>query len=36
MKVSSRILMGALLWTGMISGLHMWLNVNWSEVVNDR
>jgi NitT/TauT family transport system substrate-binding protein len=36
MKVSSRILMGALLWVGAVSGLHAWLNVDWSAVVNDR
>jgi hypothetical protein len=31
-----RILMGLLVWTGIISGLHFWLNVNWAEILNDR
>ena len=28
--------MWLLLWTGVVTVLHGWLNVNWSEVLNDR
>jgi hypothetical protein len=36
MKASSRIVMGALLWVGSLSGLHIWLNVDSSSVINSR
>jgi hypothetical protein len=25
-----------LVWTGLITALHLWLNVSWSEILNDR
>jgi hypothetical protein len=25
-----------LVWTGAITALHAWLNVSWSEILNDR
>src|SRR5579864_7105893 len=31
----NRVLLLALLWLTLISGLHAWLNVNWASVVND-
>jgi hypothetical protein len=31
-----RIAFYLLAWTGVISALHGWLNVNWAEVLNDR
>jgi len=31
----NRVLLLALLWMTLISGLHAWLNVNWASVVND-
>jgi hypothetical protein len=31
-----RIATGLLVWTAMITGLHAWLNVSWSELLNDR
>lgn len=36
MSNSSRIVLGALLWTGLISWLHFRLNVDWSAVWNDQ
>ncbi|MGH9784491.1 MAG: ABC transporter substrate-binding protein [Terriglobia bacterium] len=35
MRISRRILLGAVLWTGAISALHFRLNVDWSALVND-
>lgn len=31
-----RILLGLLAWTSIITSLHLFLNVNWPEVFNDR
>jgi hypothetical protein len=31
-----RIAIWLLAWTGVVTVLHGWLNVNWSEVLNDR
>ena len=31
----SRILAGLAFWLGLVSGLHAWLNVNWTSIVND-
>lgn len=36
MSDSKRILLGLLLWTGVVSALHLTLNFDWSVVVNDR
>jgi len=34
MQVSRRALLGTLGWTGLISGLHGYLNVNWASILN--
>jgi hypothetical protein len=31
-----RILVSLLVWTGVVSALHAWLNVSWAELWNDR
>lgn len=31
-----RLMLGLLTWTVVITALHLHLNVNWSEVWNDR
>ena len=36
MTNTKRITTGLLLWTGFISVLHLWLNFDWSAVLNDR
>jgi NitT/TauT family transport system substrate-binding protein len=36
MNDMKRIMAGLLLWTGSISALHLWLNFDWSAVLNDR
>jgi len=33
MKRIARLL---LLWTGLVSLLHAWLNVSWADILNDR
>ena len=35
MLLSRRALLGAAGWTGLVSGLHAYLNVNWPSLVND-
>ncbi|HWP84653.1 MAG TPA: ABC transporter substrate-binding protein [Terriglobia bacterium] len=35
MKLSARIALAVLLWTGTISAMHMSLNVDWSALMND-
>jgi NitT/TauT family transport system substrate-binding protein len=35
MSFKSRILLPALAWTGLISGMHAYLNVNWTSIIND-
>jgi NitT/TauT family transport system substrate-binding protein len=35
MHLSRRALLGTLGWTGLVSGLHGYLNVNWSSFLND-
>ena len=30
------IVSGVLLWTGIVTGLHLYLNFDWSAVLNDR
>lgn len=34
-SLSSKVIVGALLWLLIVSGLHGWLNVNWIAVLND-
>ena len=34
MQVSRRALLGTLGWTGLVSGLHGYLNVNWASILN--
>ncbi|HEV8131229.1 MAG TPA: hypothetical protein VGQ81_08245 [Acidobacteriota bacterium] len=36
MREGQRILIGVLLWTATITGLHFRLNLNWSVLLNDR
>ncbi len=36
MRTSIRILVVIFLWVGTISAAHLWLNVDWSSVLNDR
>ncbi len=36
MTDTKRIVIGLLLWTGVVSALHLRLNFDWSAVVNDR
>ncbi len=31
-----RIIGWLLAWTALLTGLHLWLNVSWSEILNDR
>ena len=31
-----RVILGLIAWTGIVTALHLYLNVNWSEVWNDR
>ena len=31
-----RIATWLLVWTGIVTGLHFWLNVSWLEILNDR
>ena len=35
MRLKNRILLWAIGWLGLVSGLHAYLNVNWSSIVND-
>jgi NitT/TauT family transport system substrate-binding protein len=35
MSLKSKIVIGALAWLAIITGLHSWLNVNWAAVLND-
>jgi len=34
MQVSRRALLGSVGWVGAVSGLHAYLNVNWSSFLN--
>ena len=36
MSDAKRILLGLALWTGVVSALHLRLNLDWSAVINDR
>ncbi len=36
MRDGKRILLGLLLWIGVVSALHLRLNVDWSSIMNDR
>jgi hypothetical protein len=36
MQDRKRIVAGLLVWAGAITALHLGLNVNWPEVLNDR
>jgi hypothetical protein len=36
MTDTTSIATGLLLWTGLVSALHMRLNLDWSSVLNDR
>jgi NitT/TauT family transport system substrate-binding protein len=31
-----RIVLGLVAWMSVVTTLHFWLNVNWSEILNDR
>ena len=31
-----KIALWLLAWTTVVTGLHAWLNVSWSEILNDR
>ncbi|MGI8785278.1 MAG: hypothetical protein ACR2L2_16695 [Acidobacteriota bacterium] len=35
MGTGRRILLGLVLWTSVLTGLHMWLNFNWVVAFND-
>lgn len=35
MRLRSRFLLFIIIWLGLVSGLHAWLNVNWASIVND-
>jgi hypothetical protein len=36
MSESRRFILKGLGWTGLISALHLRMNVDWSELLNDR
>ncbi len=36
MKDSQKILLGVVVWVAAISGLHFWLNFNWTVLLNER
>ena len=36
MTDSKRIVIGLLMWTGVVSALHLRLNFDWSAAINDR
>jgi NitT/TauT family transport system substrate-binding protein len=36
MSDAKRIILGLLLWTSVVSALHLNLNFDWSVVINDR
>lgn len=36
MSDAKKIVIGVLMWTAVVSGLHMKLNVDWSVLINDR
>jgi NitT/TauT family transport system substrate-binding protein len=36
MSNTKLILSGLLLWTGIITALHLYLNIDWSAALNDR
>ncbi len=36
MSDGKRILLGLALWAGVVSALHLRLNLDWSAVLNDR
>ena len=36
MTDARRIAAGLVVWTGVITALHLSVNVNWPEVLNDR
>lgn len=31
-----KLLVGLLVWTSVITALHLYLNVSWMEIMNDR
>jgi NitT/TauT family transport system substrate-binding protein len=35
MSLKAKVLLGAIGWLAVISGMHAWLNVNWGAVLND-
>ena len=36
MSIRQRVALGTVGWLAMISGLHLWLNVDWPSILNDR
>jgi len=36
MNEMRRVIVKGLGWTGLISGLHLCMNVDWSELLNDQ
>ncbi|MBJ6763927.1 ABC transporter substrate-binding protein [Myxococcaceae bacterium JPH2] len=36
MDLRQRVVLAALLWMGSLTGLHLWLNVDWAAVLNAR
>ena len=34
--MSKKAILCVLAWIGLISGLHAWVNVDWSSLLNDR
>ena len=36
MNEMRRVFLKAAGWTGLVSGFHLTMNVDWSELVNDR
>lgn len=36
MSFKNRVAVGTVAWLATISGLHLWLNVDWPSIFNDR
>ena len=36
MRLRNRVLSGVVLWSVLITGLHLWMNVDWTSVLNER
>jgi NitT/TauT family transport system substrate-binding protein len=35
-SIGRKVLLGVLAWAAAVTGLHAWLNVDWSALLNDR